>query len=295
MKIACFNDYRVGIVEGGQIHDVTAALPEFLRHFPSQRINWIIANWPQASVAMQRHAGDAQAVPLESVVLRAANPAAPHVFAAPANYLKHIGELGPQAVTKAGRSAREQGFFLKAPASLVGAGEGIALPRGSTRRFDHESELAIIIGRHGRNVPRADAMAHVFGYACLIDATMRIEPGSGEEERSMRKSFEGFTPLGPWLVTADEVPEPENCVNRLWVNGELKQEANTGDMIVGIAELIELVSSVLPISPGDVIATGTPEGVGPFKAGDRLRISINGVGEMTLLVREQAAVAPRAF
>jgi len=295
MKIASFNDFRVGIVEGENIHDVTPALPDYLGHFPHQRINWIIANWPEASAAMLRHAATATAAPLGSVTLRAANPAPAHVFAAPANYRKHIGELGAQAVTKAGRSAREQGFFLKAPGSVVGGGEGIALPRGSTRRFDHESELAVIIGSHGRNVPRAGAMAYVFGYACLIDATMRIEPGTGEEERSMRKSFEGFTPLGPWLVTADEVPEPQMCANRLWVNGQLKQEANTRDMIVGIAELIELVSSVLPISPGDVIATGTPEGVGPFAAGDTLKIAIEGVGGMTVHVRERSAVAPRPF
>ena len=138
-------------------------------------------------------------------------------------------------------------------------------------------------------------MAYVFGYSCLIDATMRIEPGIGEEERSMRKSFETFTPLGPWIVTADEVPEPQARDNRLWVNGELRQDANTRDMIVGIAELIELVSSVLPVSPGDVIATGTPEGVGPFGPGDTVRIAIDGVGEMALAVRELEVAAPRPY
>ena len=138
-------------------------------------------------------------------------------------------------------------------------------------------------------------MQYVFGYACLIDATMRIEPGVAEEERSMRKSFETFTPLGPFLVTADEVADPQNLGNRLWVNGELRQEANTRDMIVGIAELIELISSVLPLSPGDVIATGTPEGVGPFVDGDTVRIAIEGVGDMSLQVREHDSRSPRAY
>ncbi|MBL8157860.1 MAG: fumarylacetoacetate hydrolase family protein, partial [Anaerolineae bacterium] len=170
------------------------------------------------------------------------NPGAPHVYAAPANYRKHIGELGDRVVTKKGRTAREQGFFLKAPGSMVGAGGVIALPKGSVRRFDHESELAVIIGTPGRDIPRERALSHVFGYACLIDATMRIEPGVAEEERSMRKSFEGFTPLGPWIVTADEVPDPQVLRNRLWVNGELRQEASTAEMIVGVAELIELIS-----------------------------------------------------
>lgn len=138
-------------------------------------------------------------------------------------------------------------------------------------------------------------MKHVFGYSCLIDGTMRIEPGSGEEERTMRKSFASFTPLGPYLVTADEVPEPHGLRNRLSVNGETRQDANTVDMIVGIAELIELISSVLPLSPGDVIATGTPEGVGPLNVGDEVTIEIERVGQMSLGVYQTDAVSPRPF
>jgi 2-keto-4-pentenoate hydratase/2-oxohepta-3-ene-1,7-dioic acid hydratase in catechol pathway len=124
---------------------------------------------------------------------------------------------------------------------------------------------------------------------------MRIEPGVAEEERSMRKSFASFTPLGPFLVTADEVPDPGALSNRLWVNDELRQEANTADMIVGIAELIELVSSVVAIAPGDVIASGTPEGVAPFKPGDVVRIEIQSVGSMALPVRDDRESAPRPF
>lgn len=295
MKIASYNEHRVGLVEGDQVFDVTAALPAALDSLPQQRINWLVANWATALPALQAQRQQANGVPVTSVRLLAANPSPPHVFAAPANYQKHIGELGVRVVTKKGRSAREQGFFLKAPASLVGHGGSIGLPKGSTRRFDHESELAVIIGKAGRCIPRAEAMPYVFGYACLIDATMRIEPGVAEEERSMRKSFAGFTPLGPYIVTADEVPDPESLDNRLWVNGELRQQANTREMIVGIAELIELVSSVLPLQPGDVIATGTPEGVGPFAPGDTVKIAIEGVGEMSVHVRENDALAPRPF
>jgi 2-keto-4-pentenoate hydratase/2-oxohepta-3-ene-1,7-dioic acid hydratase in catechol pathway len=295
MKIASFDAHRVGLVEGDSVHDVTAALPAALESLPKQRINWLIAHWRDAQPALLAARRDAPGIALSAVRLLPANPAPPHVYAAPSNYRKHIGEIGDRVVTKQGRSAREQGFFLKAPGSLVGAGGTIGLPKGSSRRFDHESELAVIIGTGGRDIPRASALAHVFGYACLIDATMRIEPGVAEEERSMRKSFAGFTPLGPWLVTADEVPDPEALGNSLWVNGELRQQANTREMIVGIAELIELVSSVLPLQPGDVIATGTPEGVGPFGPGDTLRIAIEGVGDMSVHVRENDAVSPRPF
>lgn len=295
MKIAVFDDFRVGVVEGSQLFDVTTALPKFLSEIPLQRINWLIAHWDVMRPAIAAARASSSPIQLTSVRLLPPNPAPPHVFAAPANYRKHIGELGDRAVAKAGRSAREQGFFLKAPASLVGAGSAIVLPRGSSRRFDHESELAVIIGRGGRDIAREVAMDHVFGYACLIDATMRIEPGVAEEERSMRKSFESFTPLGPYLVTADDVPSPEMLFNRLWVNGELRQQANTSEMIVGIAELIELISSVLPISAGDVIATGTPEGVGPFQANDVVRIEIESIGSMELAVKERAVKAPRPY
>jgi 2-keto-4-pentenoate hydratase/2-oxohepta-3-ene-1,7-dioic acid hydratase in catechol pathway len=295
MKLASFDNFRIGVVQGDDLFDVTGVVPAAFDGLPAQRMNWLIANWSQAKGALEAARAAAKPVKVSSVRLLPPNPAPAHVFAAPANYQKHIGELGDRVVTKKGRSAREQGFFLKAPGSLVGAGGTIGLPKGSSRRFDHESELAVIIGKAGRDIPRAQAMEYVFGYSCLVDATMRIEPGVAEEERSMRKSFEGFTPLGPYLVTADEVKDPGNLANRLWVNGELKQEANTREMIVGIAELIELVSSVLPLTAGDVIATGTPEGVGPFGNGDTVRICIDQVGDMTLHVRERDAVSPRAY
>lgn len=295
MKIASFDDHRVGVVEGDGLRDVTDALPSWLDFLPQQRINWLIAHWSElgADVAAVRAA--APVVPLETVRLLAANPAPPHIFAAPANYRKHVGELGERGVTRKDRSARQQGFFLKAPGSVLGAGGTVLLPPGSRRRFDHECELGVVIGKAGRDIPREWAMDHVFGYACLIDATMRIEPGVAEEERTMRKSFAGFTPLGPYLVTADEVGDPQALNARLWVNGELRQEADTGDMIVGVAELIELVSSVLPLNVGDVIASGTPEGVGPFAPGDQLRIEIGRVGAMEIAVAEAATAPPRMF
>ncbi|MBF3851505.1 fumarylacetoacetate hydrolase family protein [Burkholderia pseudomallei] len=293
MKLAVFNDYRIGVVQGSTLRDVTEVLPKELSLFPAQRMNWLIQNWDSYAARIV----DALNVPefaVDEVKLLAPNPAPPHIFAAPANYRKHLNELGNRSVSK-GRTAREQGFFLKAPGSIVGQGGTIELPRDSVRRYDHESELAVIVGRGGRNIPRAEALKHVFGYSCLIDGTMRIEPGSGEEERTMRKSFATFTPLGPFVVTADEVPDPQCLQNQLRVNGELRQDANTKDMIVDVAELIELVSSVLTLSPGDVIATGTPEGVGPLNPGDEVSIEIEQVGKMTIKVTQTETVSPRPF
>lgn len=153
MKIAAFDDHRVGVVQGTEVVDVTSVLPAGLDLMPEQRINWLITHWAtlQSAVqsAVQSAALQGSRQPLSKVQLLAANPHPPHVFAAPANYRKHIGELGDRVVTKKGRTAREQGFFLKAPASVVGAGAVIGLPKGSARRFDHESELAVIIGKGG--------------------------------------------------------------------------------------------------------------------------------------------------
>ncbi|SDV47170.1 fumarylacetoacetate hydrolase family protein [Chitinasiproducens palmae] len=296
MKLAVFNDFRIGVVAGHVLRDVTGVLPSELNLVPAQRMNWLIAHWTDYEAPIRDRGADdsVMASAIDDVTLLAPVPAPPHIFAAPANYRKHLHELGARSVSK-GRTAREQGFFLKAPGSIIGPGARIELPRNSLRRFDHESELAVIVGQGGRNIHRDDAMKHVFGYSCLIDGTMRIEPGSGEEERTMRKSFASFTPLGPYLVTADEVPEPHALRNRLSVNGEVRQDANTADMIVGIAELIELVSSVLPLSPGDVIATGTPEGVGPLTVGDEVSIEIDRIGQMSLRVHSADVVSPRPF
>lgn len=294
MKLAVNTQHRVGVVEGDQFYDVTDAVPGASPAWPPMYMNRLIAEWTALGPKVAAARKAASPVALASMKLLPPNPCPVHVIAAPANYRKHIGEIGARSVSK-GRTAEQQGFFMKSTASLVGAGGAIELPRGSTRRFDHESELAVIIGRRARNVPRAEAMDYVFGYSCLMDITMRIEPGVAEEERVTRKSFETFTPLGPWIITADEIADPHALRNQLWVNGVSKQDANTRDMIVNIPTLIELISSVMTLNPGDVIASGTPEGVGPIVPGDYIRIGIESVGEMTLPVVEAGAFSPRRF
>jgi 2-keto-4-pentenoate hydratase/2-oxohepta-3-ene-1,7-dioic acid hydratase in catechol pathway len=294
MKLAVFDDHRVGIVEGEHLYDVSDAVPGIRDGWPPVYMSRLIAQWDSLQPRLRQHEG-AKRIALSSVRLRAPVPFPGHVIAAPANYRKHVGELGERGVTKPGNSANEIGFFLKTSSSVSGPADAIVLPRGSKRRFDHESELAAVIGKTGKNIPRERALDYVFGYSCLVDATMRLEPGMPAEERPTRKSFDTFTPLGPYLVTADEVGDPQALANQLWVNGELRQSANTRDMTVSVAALIELISSVMTLHPGDVIATGTPEGVGPIRPGDKLRIAIERVGEMTLSVAEAAEFAPRRF
>jgi len=179
------------------------------------------------------------------------------------------------------------GVFLKASSSLVGPGEGIAV-RKPDRRTDHEVELAFVIGRRASNVSRVDALQYVAGYAIGLDITIR-----GSEDRSLRKSPDSYSVLGPWLVTADEIPDPGTLDLEISVNGQQRQQSNTRYLILGVAELIELASSFYTLEPGDVVFTGTPEGVSPIEPGDRIVATIERVGTMEVAVRaaEGAALA----
>jgi 2,4-diketo-3-deoxy-L-fuconate hydrolase len=197
------------------------------------------------------------------------------------NYKKHLEEArGDPAIhhQKQVEEIQKAGLFLKATSALVGASEGVAL-RHLDRRNDHEVELAAIIGRAGRNIPRAHAYDYIAAYCIGLDMTVR-----GPEERSLRKSVDSFAVLGPWLVTADSVGNPAGLDLSLRVNGELRQQANTRDLILTIPELIEFASSFYTLHPGDVLLTGTPEGVGPVKPGDRLLAEIQGIGRMEVAV-----------
>jgi 2-keto-4-pentenoate hydratase/2-oxohepta-3-ene-1,7-dioic acid hydratase in catechol pathway len=169
-------------------------------------------------------------------------------------------------------------LFLKAPSSIVGMSQGIHLNQPD-RRTDHEVELAVIIGRSAKDVAAADALEYVAGYTIALDVAIR-----GPEEPSMRHSPDSYSVLGPWLVTANELPDASALDIELDVNGAIRQKSSTSDLIIGVAELIELASRFYTLQPGDVICTGTPEGVGPVNVGDLLVARIQGIGEMRVNV-----------
>ncbi len=228
---------------------------------------------PKLDEALRSRTG----VPLDRARLRAPIVFPNKIIAAPANYRRHVEKM--RAVVKGDIHAIETyGVFLKAPSSIVGPGDTVELPFPD-RRTDHEVELGAVIGKTARNVRAADAMPYVFGYTGVLDITVR-----GDEDRSTRKSFDGFTPIGPLLVTADEVPDPHDLGLQLWVNGERRQNGNTKDMIWNVPKLIEYASYVMTLYPGDLISTGTPDGVGPLKAGDEVTIEIERIGRMTVHV-----------
>ena len=223
----------------------------------------VIASWSAGTLSVpDREAG----IPLRDVRLRVPIADPSKIIAAPVNYRDHQAEMNTDTQVGA------LGFFLKAPSSLLDPGGTIQLPYHD-RRFDQEGELALVIGRTARQVSVQDALSYVFGYTGLLDITMR-----GGEDRSTRKSFDTFTPMGPVLSTADEFGDPDDVELRCWVSGDLRQKASTRDLIWGVARLVSYASSVTTLYPGDVITTGTPAGVGPLSAGDTIRLELSGLG-----------------
>ncbi|WP_151639140.1 fumarylacetoacetate hydrolase family protein [Noviherbaspirillum aerium] len=201
------------------------------------------------------------------------------------NYHAHAKEL--QASVFKGNDANPESWpivFTKVPECVVGPYDDVRLPGAAvSEQIDYEAELAVVIGRGGKNIQRADAMQHVFGYTAVNDVTAR-DVQMRHQQWDMGKSFDNFCPMGPWLVTADELDGTRTRV-RCWVNGELRQDGPTENLIFDIPTLIETVSRGITLYPGDVIATGTPAGVGMglqpprfLKSGDVVRIEIDGLG-----------------
>lgn len=283
MRLARYDDDRLGVVEGDRILDVSAVLERLpALRWPLPLGDVLIARLEDLRPEIARLAADAPAKPLAEVRLLSpvANPS--KIIAAPVNYQKHLDEARADAAIHHGAELKtidHYGLFLKANSALVGPGEGIRL-RFPERRNDHEVELAAVIGREGSDIAAERALDHVVGYAIGLDMTVR-----GPEDRSLRKSIDSYAVLGPWLVTADEIADPGTLDLELTLNGELRQRSNTRHLIFDVPKLIAYASAAYTLYPGDVIMTGTPEGVGPVVAGDVIEAEIEGIGRMTVEVR----------
>ncbi len=277
MRIARFDNNRVGIVQGDAIRDVTGVLAQLPAHrHPFPRHDALIAN-----LDILQNATTVRTVPLGGAALLSpvANPG--KIMAAPVNYKKHLEEALADKGIHHGKLVDEihkAGIFLKATSSVVGPSEGVRLVH-TDRRNDHEVELAVVIGAEGRNIAAGDALEHVAGYCIGLDMTIR-----GPEDRSLRKSPDSYTVLGPWLVTPDEVGDPGALEVQIAVNGQVRQRERTSELILSVPQLIAWASSFYTLYPGDVLLTGTPQGVGPVKPGDEMLASISRIGEMRVSV-----------
>jgi len=275
MKICRFNGNRIGLVEGTDVLDVTAALDVIPpQRYPLPHWDLMIEHLDAVCARAKALRANAPRLALASVRLDApvANPN--KIINAPVNYKAHADEaltdaqLGAGAAGKKSMFIGDWGLFLKANSALIGFGEEVKL-RCPDRRNDHEIELAVIIGKKCSRATVADAMDYVAAYSIGLDMTVR-----GQEDRSWRKSMDTYAAMGPWLVTRDEIPDPHNINFSIHVNGELRQKSNTDKLVFDIPKLIEYATTAYTLYPGDIIFTGTPEGVGPVKPGDVMRVDI---------------------
>jgi 2-keto-4-pentenoate hydratase/2-oxohepta-3-ene-1,7-dioic acid hydratase in catechol pathway len=288
MKLCRYDDDRLGVVRGDLVHDVTDAQTEIRK---SARYDMtgdaVVAALPQWRERIDRLADKAPGKPIGQLKLLPPVARPSKLTCAPTNYQAHIKEMeaaasqpGSQIVRAQSAKIGEAGMFLKANSALIGPSESIPV-RFPDRRTDHEVELVMVIGKAGSDISQADALSHVAGYSLGLDMTVR-----GREDRSFRKSVDGYAVLGPWMVTADEIPDPDAVPINLTVNGEVKQTSNTSMLIYNCRRLIEFASSFYTLYPGDLLYTGTPEGVGPVKPGDVIVCrSAPVLGELKINVR----------
>jgi 2,4-didehydro-3-deoxy-L-rhamnonate hydrolase len=288
MKLCRYDDDRLGVVRDGLVHDVTEAQTEIRKAAPyAMRGDAVVAAMPTWRERIERMADKAPGEPIAQVKLLSPVARPSKLTCAPTNYQAHINEMqaaaakpGSQVIAHQSSKILEAGMFLKSNSSLVGPSEGIPL-RFPDRRNDHEIELVMVIGKTGSDIPQASALDYVACYCLGLDITVR-----GREDRSFRKSVDGYAVAGPWMVTADEIPDPDALPLTLTVNGEVRQKSNTSDLIYDCRRLIEFASSFYTLYPGDLLYTGTPEGVGPVKPGDVIICrSDPALGELRIDVR----------
>lgn len=283
MKICWYDQQQLGVVANGKVFDVSAALEALpAARYPAAPGDLLMAHLDTVRTAILRVLPTAASRPVEEVrfLSPVANPG--KIIGVPVNYADHVAEANADQATFTDRykgGIKEQGLFLKAASALVGQAEGVAL-RFPERLSHHEMELGVVIGKTAANVAQEDALSYVAGYAIALDMTVR-----GPEDRSLRKSVDSYAVLGPWLVTADAIANPQKLDIMLSVNGELRQHASTAEMIIGIAEQIAWASSYYTLHPGDIIMSGTCAGVGQVLPGDVMDCAIEDIGSMRVAVR----------
>ena len=270
MKLCYFNDYRLGVIKGDQVVDITDAVKDLPHRDTRDLIVSLIAAWDSHKAKVEKAAADGKGVPLSGVKLRAPVPRPGNIDCMAVNYMED-GTLPEKPAINA---------FHKAATAVIGEGDTMVLPDVPAGIFEGEAELALVIGKRAKNVSQADAMKHIFGYTCFIDGSARGLPPPGNVFFQM-KSRETFAPIGPWLVTADEIPNPQKLAIELKNNGVVMQKFNTDDMAHQIPRTIEWLSSIHTLEPGDIVATGTNHrGLNSFMDGDKIELTFETLGTL---------------
>jgi 2-keto-4-pentenoate hydratase/2-oxohepta-3-ene-1,7-dioic acid hydratase in catechol pathway len=277
MKLLHFDDFRLGVLQGDKAVDVTAVVADIPHTGPGDRMNGLIARFGDYRRKLEEAAAKGQGIPVDKVRIRPPLPKPVNIDCMAVNYMED-GTLEKPAPING---------FHKSPSAIIGPGDTMVLPDVPATIFEGEAELGLVIGKRATRVSQADAMSYVFGYINFIDGSARGLPPSGNVFFQM-KSRDTFAPIGPYLVTADEIKDPQKLQVRLWVNGELKQNFNTDDMAHKIPRCIEWATSIHTLEPGDIIATGTNHrGLSSFQDGDTVELECEGCGRLSFKVRDE--------
>lgn len=274
MKICFFNDFRLGVIKGDEVVDVTDLVRAVPHTGPHDLISNLIAAFDTYRAALA--AATAPALKLADVRLRPPLPRPGQIDCMAVNYMENGTLPAPPAING----------FHKSPSAIIGNGDTMVLPDVPATIFEGEAELGLVIGKRASNVPESEAMSYVFGYFNFIDGSARGLPPANNVF-FQAKSRETFCPIGPYIVTADEVADPQNLDVKLWVNGKLMQDFNTSDMAHKIPRCIAWASSLHTLMPGDILATGTNHrGLSAFQDGDRVELEVQGMGRLAISVRD---------
>ena len=276
MKILYFDDFKLGVLKGDTVVDVSDVVRDVPHIGPHDLISGVIERWASYKARLEQAAAQGRGIPLGQVKIRPPLPKPYNIVAMAVNYMEDGTRKEPAPINA----------FHKSPNSVIGHGDTLVLPDVPATIFEGEAEMALVIGKRATAVSPADAMSYIFGYVNFIDGSARGLLPTGNTFYQM-KSRDTFCPMGPYIVTADEIGNPDKLQIRLWVNGTLKQNYNTSDMAHKIPRCIEWVTSIHTLDPGDVIATGTNHrGLSGFQNGDEVEVETEGLGRLRFYVRD---------
>ncbi len=276
MKILFFDNFKLGVVKGDGVVDVSAVVRDIPHTGPYNLISGLIERFTNYRGALDKAVAEGKNVPLASVRIRPPLPRPVNIDCMAVNYMEDGTRKEPAPINA----------FHKSPGCVIGDGDTMVLPDVPATIFEGEAEMALVIGKRAENVPAARAMEYIFGYLNFIDGSARGLPPAGNTFYQM-KSRATFGPMGPFIVTADEIKDPHNLQVRLWNNGTLMQNYNTSDMAHKIPRCIEWVTSIHALEPGDVLALGTNHrGLNPFQDGDLIEIETEPLGRLHFKVRD---------
>ena len=269
MKLVLYDDWKLGVVNANnRVVDAEAALSGHHFHKPQDKIETVINEWDSLKSKIEEATNGKDGVAADSVKFRPPVPRPSKLICAAVNYLE-FGQREP-AVLDA---------FLKSPSGIIGSGDTCVLPDVPATVFHHEPELAFVMGKTARNVSQEDAYSHIFGYTNFLDMSARGLPGAVGNSFWLGKSWDTFAPMGPALVTSDEIPDPQNIQVRLWNNDDPRHDFPTSDMAHPIRELVSEMSKLATLEVGDVVATGVNhQQIGAVMDGDVIRMQVDELG-----------------